>query len=81
LVLNSNSVARVPASRMVAAGGAKRRAVPSQLEATRVPFKLEWNANNYMFASLESCVNKSRVPASRMAAAGGAKKTAASSQP
>jgi hypothetical protein len=25
----------------------------------RVPFKLEWNANNYMFASLESCVNKS----------------------
>jgi hypothetical protein len=33
--------------------------VPSQLEATRVPCNLEWNANDYVFASLESCVNKS----------------------
>ena len=50
---------RSDARRMEEANGAKRRAVPSQLEATRVPCNLEWNANDYMFASLESCVSKS----------------------
>ena len=45
--------------RMGAADAAKRRAASSQLKATRVPFKMEWNANDYMFASLESCVSKS----------------------
>jgi hypothetical protein len=44
---------------MAAAGAAKRRGASRQLEATRVPFKMEWNANDYMFASLESCVSKS----------------------
>ena len=51
--------ARSIVSHMVGANGAKRRAAPSQLKATRAPFRLEWNANDYVFASLESCVNKS----------------------
>jgi len=51
--------ARSTVSHMAGASGAKKRAASSQPEATRVPFKMEWNANDYMFASLESCVNKS----------------------
>jgi hypothetical protein len=46
--------ARSIVSHMAGANAAKKRAAPSQLEATRVPCNLEWNANDYVFASLES---------------------------
>jgi hypothetical protein len=52
---------------MAEANGAKRRAAPSQLKATRAPFNLEWNAN-------------ARAPASRTVGASAASTRAAPSQ-
>jgi hypothetical protein len=51
--------ARSTASRTAGVGGAKRRTAPSQANATRATLILEWNVTDYMFASIESCVNKS----------------------
>jgi hypothetical protein len=72
--------ARSIVSHMAEADGAKRRASPSQLEATRVPARRMVAAGAAKRRAASSQLEATRVPASHMAGANAAKRRAASSQ-